>query len=160
MSKLRAVRQLTRKDKRAIKVLEQGCLRWQKLRFITLTGVGNHKVTWRKLKSFLKTVMPDLEYFGVRTAEGQTGVIHLVYAGHSVRYGDLKERWQIISGYWNVHISLVRDTRGIIREMTRQTKVIRYFRSHNWLPRPSSQSSLSGDILTRVYRETSMTFLN
>jgi len=87
--------------------------------------------------------MNTFEYFGVRTGEGELGVVHFVYTGNGVRYGDLSKLWVKISGFWNVSISKVRDYPGIIDELTRQHQKVRYFHSRYWsMSRKSSQISL------------------
>jgi hypothetical protein len=134
-------------------VLLRGIEKWSpNLRFITLTGVGDFRKSFRRLKYFLRKSMGVFEYFGVRTGEG-LGVIHFVYAGKSVRYGDLSRVWAGISGFWNVSISRVRNVQGMMREMLLQHKKIRYFHSRYWSERPQSkQSDLEGTLYDQVYR--------
>lgn len=137
---------MTRNDKKAIKLLREGCEKWfPNLRFLTLTCVGDFAKNFRKLKRFLKKKNRLQEYFGVRTGEG-FGVIHLVFTGKSVRYADVKKAWvKITQGAWAVSISKVRDVPGIVKEMTRQHRVIRYFHSEFWIkPHPTRQADLAG----------------
>lgn len=132
---------MTRSDKKAVEVMKRGALRFEKLRFVTLTGCTDFRTQFRKLKSWFKEQMKQFEYFGVRTNEG-AGVVHFVYAGKSVKYGELSKAWAEISGFWNVSISLVRNTGGIMQEIARQHKKVRYFYSRSWLPRSSNQIQL------------------
>ena len=142
ISKLRKERYLTRSDKIAIEILKRGMLNRERLRFITLTGVGmDFPFLFRQLKSFLRRKMGSIAYFGCRTGEGG-GVVHFVYEGKSVRYKELSNYWREISGYWNVHISRVRNYQAMVNELTRQYQKIRYFHSHNWLPKSSYQIPL------------------
>lgn len=159
MSKLRGVRSLNRNDRKAIQTLRSGIERWYpNLRFVTLTGVGEFKKDFPKLKRFLKQKGVLREYFAVRTAEG-AGVIHLVYVGKSVRYGDLSRVWESISGSWAVSISKVRNVDGMIVEMTRQHRVIRYFHSEHWdKPYENKQKNLAGEVLEEYYNEKDMRF--
>lgn len=99
---------------------------------------------FRKLKRWLKAKRYLDAYFGVFTGEG-TGVVHLVFAGRSVRYGELSKKWAEITGSWNVHISAVYDKNGIMEELTRQRYVRRYISSRNWLPPVTRQQSLFED---------------
>lgn len=159
MSKLRGVRSLNRNDRKAIQTLRSGFERWwPNLRFVTLTGVGEFNKDFPKLKRFLKRKGVLREYFAVRTAEG-AGVIHLVYAGKSVRYGELSKEWASISGSWVVSISKVRNVEGMIVEMTRQHRVIRYFHSEHWdKPYETKQNNLDGETMNEYYSEKDMKF--
>lgn len=161
LSKLRGYRALTRNDLKAQNTLLAGINRfYPNLRFMTLTCVDNFKKNFRKLKQFLKKKTVLDEYFAVRTGEG-SGVIHMVFTGKSIRYSELSKAWQEISGAWNVSISKVRNVEGVVREMTRQHRVIRYFHSRNWCqPAKTMQSDFNGDLQKEVYRETSMKFLS
>ena len=142
LSKLRSVRQLTRSDKKAMKVLLQGCLRFDKLRFITLTGVTDFTKQFRKLKLLLKKKTQEkLEYFACLTGEG-LGVAHVVYWGRSVWWKQISSEWEKISGCWSVSITAVNDVNGLIQEMCRQHKKKRYTYSKGWLPKASNQIPL------------------
>lgn len=163
LSKLRGVRALTRSDHKARKIIQAGIEKWHpNLRFVTLTAVGDFPKTFRKLKYFLTHSMGEIEYFGVRTGEGQQGVVHFVYSGETakgVRYGDLSKRWEKISGYWNVSISKVRNYPGMIDELTRQHQTIRYFHSRYWHQSVSSCQrgltdigSVSNDVVNYRYK--------
>lgn len=157
MSKLRACRELTRRDKKARKVLKEGILKWwPDLRFMTFTGVTNFRKQFRQLKLWLGTTLK--EYFAVRTAEGG-GVIHLVAVGKGVRWGELSASWRKISGSWNVSISKVKNVNGVVEEMTRQHKVIRYFHSQGWLGRKAVQVDFNCNFKPEIYRETKMKFI-
>ena len=126
----------------AIEILKRGMLTRENLRFITLTGIGtDFPLLFRKLKLFLRRKMGTIAYFGCRTREGG-GVVHFVYEGKSVRYQELRDYWKEISGFWNVHISRVRNYQAMVNELTRQYKKIRYFHSRNWLPKLSNQTPL------------------
>lgn len=145
MSDLRLVRFLTRKDKKAKVILKEGMLKWwPNLRFLTLTGIGDFKKNFRQLKRWLTaTFRESWQYFAVRTAEGQAGVVHMVVASsRGVRYGDLSAKWAEISGSWVVSIRKVKTLDGMLEEMTRQKKVVRYFRSKGWLGITTKQLSL------------------
>jgi len=103
--------------------------------------------------------MDSCEYFGVRTGEGQQGVVHFVYAGKSVRYGDLSKEWAKISGCWNVSISKVRNYPGIIDELTRQHQKVRYFHSRYWHTSPKSYQrglddtgSVTAEVVTQRFK--------
>jgi len=154
-----------KQDYRAEKILQRGFDLWKDrgriLRFLTLTAmdVRGFRTNWRKLKRFLVTKMGDFEYFGVRTGEG-LGVVHLVYVGKSVRYKELSNIWEKISGFWNVHISSVRNPTAVIKELTRQYKKIRYFSSRGWVNSAGVQESLMGDLMNVVYRETKFKFIS
>lgn len=160
MSRVRGVRDLTRADKKAWQVLKEGIAKWApNLRFITLTGVGNQfPQLWRKFKAFIRSQMKEFQYFGVRTNEG-LGVIHLVYSGKSVRYGDLKKFWLDMTGFWNVSISKVRNFEGILHEMCRQHHRVRYFHSRYWLGIPNFQVSLDNTPVPERYNEITQKFI-
>lgn len=161
LSKLRTLRQMTRRDKDARKRLIQGIARWQMkgqiIRFVTLTGTENSPIKWRKLKSKLSLLMGKLEYLGVQTAEG-LGVVHFVYIGKSIYVEDLRKIWLAISGFWNVHISTLRNVKTIVNEMTRQHQVVRYFSSRHWLSSRDLQTDFDKNLLDKYYNEVGMRF--
>jgi hypothetical protein len=98
------------------------------------------------------------EWFGVRTGEGG-GVIHLVYAGKSVRYHDLKTKWQEYTGSWVVSIRKVREPEGMIREICLQHKKVRYFHSRNWATAPKTiQQDFDKNLKKEWYFENKMQF--
>jgi hypothetical protein len=147
LSKLRGSREVTRSDIRSSTTLKKGLLRYAgTVRFVTLTGADMK--SFRRLKRWLG--LKCQAYFGVRTGEGG-GVIHLVYAGLGVRWGDLSKKWNELTGKWIVSIRKVKDPQGIMRELLLQHKKIRYFHSSNWAePKKSEQNNLDGEIV-KVY---------
>jgi hypothetical protein len=105
------------------------------IRFLTLTGVDNgegYRKNFDKLRRVLRNRFGQFEYFAVRTCEGTSGVLHLLYVGRSFKWGELSKLWKSLTGYWNVSISRVKDFYGIGLEMTRQHKMARYSQSRGW----------------------------
>lgn len=161
ISKLRGVRSLKKKDFTAMNVLYQGLKMWNfDARFITLTGVTDFKKHWRKMKDYLKKEEVVQEYFGVRTGEG-AGVLHLVVVGRrGIQWKVLKKKWEEITGNWVVSIRRVGDIPGLLREMTRQHRTVRYFHSEHWVkPYRDLQQTFDGQLKKEIYREKTMKFV-
>ena len=139
----------TRRDRYAYKRMIIG-LQWYReknfiIRFLTLTGVSRGK-GWRrnfdKLRNYLRKRFGKFEYFAVRTDEGTYGVLHILFVGKAFRYGELSKWWAKQTGYWSIHISRVKDFKGIGFEMTRQNKVARYSQSRNWFKNKTKEEDI------------------
>jgi len=156
MSNLRTLKQVTRSDWKALRILRAGFYKHgDNIRFVTLSGLNDFKKDFRVLKLWLKRQMGQISYFGVRTMEG-LGVVHLVYAGKSVRYGDLSKKWKEITGFWTVSISKVNNMDSILKEMIFQRFKVRYFRSTCWADKEvvvkTLQQTFDRDLLQEIYR--------
>ena len=73
----------------------------------------------------------EIEYFAVRTNEG-IGVYHMVMMAPYIYHKVLRGIWFDLTGYWSVCITEVDNFRGVVNEMTRQHKRVRYQRSKGW----------------------------
>lgn len=135
---------MSRRDKRARKVLLQGLAvhEGERFRFLTLTGVKSLKNHFQPLVRWLREKMRFFEYFGVYTGEG-IGVIHLVYVGKAIKLKELRAFWLDLTDCWNISITAVRNQEGIIEELCRQFRVKRYISSKDWLKPRFRQQSLS-----------------
>jgi hypothetical protein len=104
-------------------------------KFLTLTSVKEHKNYNRKLHRLLARLrkVHKIEYLAVRTSEGR-GVYHLALISNFIDQKEISRLWQSLTGAWNVHISLERDERDFVREMTGQKGVLRYSMSRGFLP--------------------------
>ena len=105
-------------------------------RFVTLTS--SHKIPKfsRKLKRLLVHLrkLHFIEYFAVRTSEGN-GVYHLALISHYIDHQEIRRRWESLTGAWSIHISLLKDERAFVQEMTGQKGVMRYSMSRGFLPK-------------------------
>lgn len=149
----------TRSDRDAAVQLKAGFARHEgKLRFITLTNCKDMK-QWTELKRWIGPRI--IEYFGVRTAEGN-GVIHCCYTGVGIRRAELSKQWsKITNGAWNVHISKIVDHQKVLREMCFQHDKQRYFHSQGWSKeRTSKQETFDGNQVKEYYNEKKMKFID
>jgi len=104
-------------------------------KFLTLTSVKEIKHYNRKLKRLLAHLRKThkIEYYAVRTSEGR-GVYHLALISQYIDHKEISRLWQSLTGAWNIHISLERNERDFVQEMTGQKGVMRYSMSRGFLP--------------------------
>lgn len=131
---------ITRADKRAYHRLTTGITYHarrgvKRFRFLTLTGISsNYRRTFDALRRMIRKNYGRFEYFAVRTNEGKTGVLHILFVGSFLPQQELKEKWQQISGAWVLGIQKVSDFKWQGFEMTRQQMTAQYSQSRRWLP--------------------------
>ena len=105
-------------------------------RFVTLTSVRHIPNFSRKLKRLLAHLRKFyfIEYFAVRTSEGN-GVYHLALISHYIDHKEIRRRWESLTGAWSIHISLEKDEKAFVNEMTGQKGVMRYSMSRGFVPK-------------------------
>jgi hypothetical protein len=135
MSELRPFR--TKKDKNASRVL-LFAKHWhgQKFLFLTLTFTKDVSNCVRKLEFLLRHLRKkqSLEYFCVRTTEGNGAVFHLGLISKFIPYLKIRELWRKLTGAWNISVSYERNFKGLVGELTGQYGVARYSYSKGLIP--------------------------
>jgi hypothetical protein len=105
-------------------------------KFLTLTSAKEIKHYNRKLHRLLVHLRKNhkIEYYAVRTSEGR-GVYHLALISHYIDHNEIRRLWESLTGAWSIHISLERNERDFVKEMTGQKGVLRYSMSRGFLPK-------------------------
>jgi hypothetical protein len=136
MSDLRLHR--TKADKNAARLLIFS-RQWnnQKFLFLTLTFTKDVGDPVRKLEFLLRHLRKKerIEYFAIRTTEGNGAVFHLALVSKYIHHTEIRKRWKALTGAWNINIQYERDLKGFVSELTGQYGAARYSYSQDFVPK-------------------------